>query len=121
MRCASRGAARSSSTSGAPDGRLADHPQTRTADDDSSREAQAFHALTSGLHDYVRKCGFSRVVLGLSGGIDSAVTASLAAAALGPDRVTGVAMPTRFSSAHSVSDAEALAAQPGDPLRGDPD
>jgi len=66
-------------------------------------------ALTLGLRDYVRKCGFSRVVLGLSGGIDSAVTASLAAAALGPEHVTGVAMPTRFSSTHSVDDAEALA------------
>ncbi len=98
--------------SGAPDG-ASRSSQTRTADDDPSREAQAFNALTSGLHDYVRKCGFSRVVLGLSGGIDSAVTASLAAAALGPDRVTGVAMPTRFSSAHSVSDAAALAANLG--------
>ena len=65
--------------------------------------------MTLGLRDYVRKCGFSRVVLGLSGGIDSAVTAALAAAALGPDHVTGVAMPTRFSSAHSLEDAERLA------------
>ena len=74
-----------------------------------SSEEQAFNALTLGLRDYVQKCGFSRVVLGLSGGIDSAVTAALAAAALGSDRVTGVAMPTRFSSTHSVADAEALA------------
>jgi NAD+ synthase (glutamine-hydrolysing) len=72
-------------------------------------EEQAFKALTLGLRDYVRKCGFSRVVLGLSGGIDSAVTASVAAAALGPAHVTGVAMPTRYSSAGSVEDAEALA------------
>jgi NAD+ synthase (glutamine-hydrolysing) len=77
--------------------------------DDASPEEQAFFALTLGLRDYVRKCGFSHVVLGLSGGIDSAVTASLAAAALGPEHVTGVAMPTRFSSTHSVRDAEALA------------
>jgi NAD+ synthase (glutamine-hydrolysing) len=77
--------------------------------DDAPPEEQAFKALTMGLRDYVRKCGFSRVVLGLSGGIDSAVTACLAAAALGPEHVTGVAMPTRYSSAGSVEDAEALA------------
>jgi NAD+ synthase (glutamine-hydrolysing) len=66
-------------------------------------------ALTLGLRDYVRKCGFKSVVLGLSGGIDSALTAALAARALGPDRVTGVAMPSRFSSDHSINDAKALA------------
>jgi NAD+ synthetase len=62
-----------------------------------------------GLRDYVRKCGFKSVVLGLSGGIDSALTAALAAAALGPDKVAGVAMPSRFSSDHSVNDARDLA------------
>jgi NAD+ synthase (glutamine-hydrolysing) len=72
-------------------------------------EEEAYGALTLGLRDYVRKCGFTRVVLGLSGGIDSSVTACLAAAALGPDQVTGVAMPARFSSEHSLRDAEALA------------
>jgi NAD+ synthase (glutamine-hydrolysing) len=66
-------------------------------------------ALLLGLRDYVRKCGFQSVVLGLSGGIDSAVTAALAATALGPAQVTGVAMPSRFSSPHSLADAEALA------------
>ena len=80
-----------------------------TDPDDAPPEEQAFKALTMGLRDYVHKCGFSRVVLGLSGGIDSAVTASLAAAALGPEHVTGVAMPTRYSSTGSVEDAEALA------------
>jgi NAD+ synthase (glutamine-hydrolysing) len=80
-----------------------------TDGDDASPEEQAFNALTLGLRDYVRKCGFSHVVVGLSGGIDSAVTASLAAAALGRAHVTGVAMPTRFSSSHSLEDAEALA------------
>ena len=80
-----------------------------TDPDDALPEEQAFKALTLGLRDYVHKCGFSRVVLGLSGGIDSAVTASLAAAALGPEHVTGVAMPTRYSSSGSVEDAEALA------------
>ena len=66
-------------------------------------------ALVLGLRDYVRKCGFKSVVLGLSGGIDSAVTAALAVAALGRERVLGVAMPSRFSSDHSVSDARQLA------------
>lgn len=66
-------------------------------------------ALVIGVRDYVRKCGFSTVVLGLSGGIDSAITAAIAVAALGPENVTGVAMPSRFSSDHSVGDAAALA------------
>jgi NAD+ synthase (glutamine-hydrolysing) len=75
----------------------------------ASPEEEAFKALTMGLRDYVEKCGFSNVVIGLSGGIDSAVTATLASVALGPDRVMGVAMPTRYSSEHSVRDAEVLA------------
>ena len=62
-----------------------------------------------GLRDYCRKCGFKSVVLGLSGGIDSAVTCALAVAALGEENVTGVAMPSRFSSDHSVGDARKLA------------
>jgi len=74
-----------------------------------SREEEAWHALRVGLRDYVRKCGFTSVVLGLSGGIDSALTAALAADALGPSHVTGIAMPTRYSSKHSLCDAEALA------------
>ena len=69
----------------------------------------AYRALVLGLGDYTRKCGFSSVVIGLSGGIDSAVTAVLAAEALGPENVMGVAMPTRYSSDHSLNDAEALA------------
>jgi NAD+ synthetase len=76
-------------------------------------EAEALAALELGLRDYVRKCGFDRVLLGLSGGIDSALTAAIAARALGPDKVLGVAMPTRFSSEGSVIDAEALAANLG--------
>src|SRR5262249_36813054 len=56
-----------------------------------------------------RKCGFSRAVLGLSGGIDSALTATIAADALGPENVLGIAMPTRFSSSGSIADARALA------------
>lgn len=70
---------------------------------------EVYRALTTGLGDYVRKNGFTRVVVGLSGGIDSALTATIAADALGPDAVRGVAMPTRFSSQHSVDDARALA------------
>jgi NAD+ synthase (glutamine-hydrolysing) len=68
-----------------------------------------YKALVLGLADYVRKCGFKSVVLGLSGGIDSALTAALAVAALGKDKVVGVAMPSRYSSDHSVNDARALA------------
>lgn len=66
-------------------------------------------ALVLGIRDYLRKCGFKSVVIGLSGGIDSAVTAALAVEALGPDRVRGVAMPSRYSSEHSVEDAQQLA------------
>ena len=66
-------------------------------------------ALKLGLKDYVRKCGFSSVVLGSSGGIDSAVVATLAADAIGPENVYSLAMPSRYSSDHSLADAEALA------------
>ena len=66
-------------------------------------------ALVLGLADYVCKCGFKSVVLGLSGGIDSAVTAALAVEVLGAEQVTGVAMPSRYSSKGSIIDAERLA------------
>jgi NAD+ synthetase len=72
------------------------------------REEQVFRALVLGTRDYLQKCGFGEVVLGLSGGIDSALTAVVAAEAMGPDKVLGVAMPSRFSSEGSVRDAEAL-------------
>ncbi len=72
-----------------------------------------YEALILGLRDYVWKCGFKSVVLGLSGGIDSAVTAALAAEALEPENVTGVAMPSRYSSSHSLTDAQKLASQLG--------
>ncbi len=73
------------------------------------QEEQLFRALSLGIGDYVRKCGFKSVVLGLSGGIDSAITAVLAADALGASNVMGVAMPARYSSRGSLTDAEALA------------
>ncbi len=72
-------------------------------------EEQVFRALVLGTKDYLHKCGFREVVLGLSGGIDSALTAVIAAEALGPDNVLGVALPSQFSSEGSVADAEALA------------
>ncbi|MEM1108076.1 MAG: NAD+ synthase [Planctomycetota bacterium] len=71
--------------------------------------AEAYGALVLGLRDYCRKCGFRQIVLGLSGGIDSAVTAAIAVAALGSANVRGVGMPSRYSSEGSVSDAEQLA------------
>ncbi|MFQ5522779.1 MAG: NAD+ synthase [Acidimicrobiia bacterium] len=70
---------------------------------------EVYRALETGLCDYVRKNGFRGVVVGLSGGIDSALTATVAADALGAEAVWGVAMPSRFSSAHSLEDAAALA------------
>ena len=69
----------------------------------------AIEALTLGTRDYARRCGFRRALLGLSGGIDSALVACIAARALGPDNVLGVAMPSRFSSAGSLTDAASLA------------
>jgi NAD+ synthase (glutamine-hydrolysing) len=70
---------------------------------------ELWRALCLGTSDYVRKNGFTDVVLGLSGGVDSALVAAIAADALGPERVHVVLMPSRFSSEHSVSDAETLA------------
>jgi NAD+ synthetase len=72
-------------------------------------EQQLFAALSLGIHDYVHKCGFKSVLVGLSGGIDSALTAVLAVEALGADKVTGVSMPARYSSPGSLTDAESLA------------
>ncbi len=78
-----------------------------------SEEEEALKALELGLRDYLAKTGFERVVLGLSGGIDSALTAAVASRALGPDRVLGVALPTRYSSQASLTDAEELASNLG--------
>ena len=76
------------------------------AEDDA---AELYHALVLGVRDYVTKCGFSSVCLGLSGGIDSALTAAIAAAALGPGNVFGLTMPSPYSSLGSVEDSFALA------------
>ena len=74
---------------------------------------EVYEALVLGTRDYVVKNGFTDVIIGLSGGIDSSLVATIASDALGPDRVLGVLMPSRFSSEGSVSDAEALAANLG--------
>jgi len=72
-------------------------------------DAEIWAALVLGVRDYVRKCGFSKVVLGLSGGIDSALVATIASCAIGPENVLGVLMPSPYSSDHSVNDALELA------------
>ncbi|MCX7823402.1 MAG: NAD+ synthase [Syntrophobacterales bacterium] len=81
--------------------------------DYSLRIDQLIDALVLGIRDYVRKCGFPGVVIGLSGGIDSAVTASLAVIALGAERVWGIAMPGPYSSPESLEDAEQLSMRLG--------
>lgn len=70
---------------------------------------EVYEALVLGTRDYVQKNGFTQALLGISGGIDSAVTAALAAAALGPDNVTGITMPSRFNSPATIADAQKLA------------
>lgn len=86
-------------------GSIAPQPETE--------DAEIWCALVLGVRDYVRKCGFSKVVLGLSGGIDSALVATIAAAAVGAEQVLGVLMPSPYSSDHSVNDALELAANLG--------
>jgi NAD+ synthase/NAD+ synthase (glutamine-hydrolysing) len=76
-------------------------------------EASAYSALVLGTRDYVRKCGFGQVIVGLSGGIDSALTAAIATDALGPENVIGVGMPGPYSSTGSIDDARALAGNLG--------
>ena len=79
------------------------------AADDFAAEAEIWAALVLGVRDYARKTGFSKVLLGLSGGIDSALTAAIAAEAMGVENVLGVLMPSQYSSSGSVSDSEELA------------
>jgi NAD+ synthase (glutamine-hydrolysing) len=75
--------------------------------------AEIWDALVLGTRDYVRKCGFSKTLIGLSGGIDSALVAAIAVEALGPENVLGIGMPSEFSSPGSIDDARALATNLG--------
>ncbi|MER7129332.1 NAD+ synthase [Streptosporangium saharense] len=75
--------------------------------------AEVYSALVLAVRDYVRKNGFQSVILGLSGGIDSALTATIASDAIGPERVHAVLMPSRYSSEHSLSDARELVERQG--------
>ena len=75
--------------------------------------AAVHEALVLGLRDYLRKCGFNQAVIGLSGGVDSAVTCALAAEALGPENVLGVLMPSPYTSRESIVDSGEAGGQPG--------
>jgi NAD+ synthase/NAD+ synthase (glutamine-hydrolysing) len=83
------------------------------ADDDFTPEAEIWNALVLGVRDYARKTRFTKVLLGLSGGVDSALTAAIAADAMGPENVLGVMMPSRYSSKGSVDDSVELARKLG--------
>ena len=74
-----------------------------------TEDAEIWSALVLGVRDYARKCGFNQAVIGLSGGVDSALVSAIAASALGPENVLGILMPSPYSSDHSISDAEQLA------------
>lgn len=92
------------------DERSVEYPLRKLAPEYVAPEADQIRgALILGVRDYARKCGFKKAVLGLSGGIDSAVTCAVASEALGPENVLGIAMPSRYSSEGSVADAKALA------------
>ncbi len=93
--------------------RAVEHASAAIADPIEPLEAEVYRAIMLGLHDYVEKNGFSHVVLGLSGGIDSALVACLAADALGPERVSVVIMPSPYSSAATQEDARTLAQRIG--------
>ena len=95
------------------DYRAIDRPPLETADTAMAAvmgpAEEVYHALVTGTRDYLRKSGFAKALVGLSGGIDSALTATIAADALGPENVVGVTMPSRYSSEGSVSDSKELA------------
>jgi NAD+ synthetase len=88
----------------------ADELGSTPEEDDTSA---AYHALVLGTRDYVRKCGFSKVLVALSGGIDSALVAAIATDALGAENVLGIGMPSPYSSAGSIDDSRRLAANLG--------
>ncbi|NMA10042.1 Glutamine-dependent NAD(+) synthetase [Methanoculleus chikugoensis] len=92
---------------------LARPAQQAVAPDDQSPEAEIWQALVLGTRDYVHKCGFTSVHLGISGGIDSSLVAAVAARALGPENVLGVLLPSPHTSAESIEDARELAANLG--------
>jgi len=81
---------------------------TEVAAAPTSLDEEIWSALVLGVRDYTRKCGFQKVVIGLSGGIDSSLVAAIATAALGAENVLGVLMPSPYSSEHSITDAQAL-------------
>ena len=87
--------------------------QMSSSTDNQSDHAQIWNALVLGVRDYVQKNGFKSVVLGLSGGIDSSVCASIAVDAIGAENVFGVSLPSKYSSDHSLSDAATLAENTG--------
>jgi NAD+ synthase (glutamine-hydrolysing) len=93
--------------------RLGDASLTRRVETPLPPVREVYEALVLGTRDYVTKNGFSDVLVGLSGGIDSSLVAMIAADALGPEHIVGILMPSRFSSSGSVSDAEALTANLG--------
>jgi NAD+ synthase (glutamine-hydrolysing) len=96
--------------------RLSDPAEPRLSDPAEPRlsdPAEVYAALVTGVRDYVRKNGFRSAILALSGGIDSALTATIAADAIGPENVYVVLMPSRYSSDHSISDAEDLVKRQG--------
>ncbi len=105
----SRGAVIGRAKSFEEDLAVIDIDASETIDITDSDIEEIHRALVLGIRDYVRKCGFKSVVIGLSGGIDSALTAALAAEALGPENVTGITMPSVYSSAGSVDDSRVLA------------
>ena len=76
---------------------------------DANEDAGVYQALVLGTQDYVRKCGFSKVLIGLSGGVDSALVAAIAVDAVGKENVTTIGMPSQYSSSGSIDDARALA------------
>lgn len=100
------------------DSQFVTHRCAKDLKEDSSPSTQndisdLHHALVLGLRDYARKCGFKKAILGLSGGIDSSLVAALAVEALGADAVSGISMPSPYSSPGSVTDAEAMAKKMG--------
>ena len=81
---------------------------TSRKETEKTEEEEIFQALVLGVRDYARKCGFTKVLLGLSGGIDSSIVAAIATVAMGKDNVLGILMPSPYSSDHSITDAIAL-------------